>query len=160
MKIVKVISGGQTGADRAGLDAAISMGIPHGGRCPKGRRSEDGGVPESYDLKETVSSNYLIRTSLNVKDSDATLIFTFGRPFSGSKRTIDFCIDHERPYMHVDLYLDKTLEEHAGDIRKWLESTLSGEVTINIAGSRESKACGIHSRTKQIIELLLKKCNE
>lgn len=85
MKISKIVSGGQTGADRGGLDAAIELGIPHGGWCPKGRKSEDGVIPEKYLLKEMSSADYLKRTEQNVVDSDATVIFTYGQPTGGSK---------------------------------------------------------------------------
>jgi len=74
--ITKIISGGQTGADRGGLDAAIHCGLPHGGWCPKGRKAEDGLIPSKYQHKEMESSGYLPRTQANVFDSDATVIFT------------------------------------------------------------------------------------
>ena len=73
---LKIISGGQTGADRAALEFAIKQGIPHGGWCPKGRRSEDGQIDAKYQLQETPSSNYLQRTEWNVRDSDGTVIFS------------------------------------------------------------------------------------
>jgi hypothetical protein len=72
----KVISGGQTGVDRAALDAAIELGIPHGGWCPKGRPARDGIIPPKYRLQETTSSTYPPRTRMNVRDSDGTLIYS------------------------------------------------------------------------------------
>lgn len=77
MRIEKVISGGQTGADRAALDAAIAAGIPHGGWCPRGRLAEDGRISSRYQLRETLSNGYPERTRLNVECADATLILFF-----------------------------------------------------------------------------------
>lgn len=71
-----IVSGGQTGVDRAALDWAIEKGWPHGGYCPKGRIAEDGLIPRKYNLKEATSPGYAIRTRLNVIHSDATLILS------------------------------------------------------------------------------------
>lgn len=144
MKIVKVISGAQTGADRAGLDAAIAVGIPYGGKIPAGRRSEDGGVPEHYTELEVLSErNYLVRTEANVEDSDATIVFTRGKPKSGSKRTIEFAWKHKKPCLHVDIssgtYLDR-----ANMITNWLKELPLNQIVVNVAGSRESTCVGIH----------------
>ncbi|MCC6355238.1 MAG: putative molybdenum carrier protein [Verrucomicrobiae bacterium] len=88
--IEKIVSGGQTGADRAALDAAIALGIPHGGWCPKGRRAEDGRIPGRYRLAETPGANYLQRTEWNVRDSDGTVLFTLGKAATGgSRKTIE-----------------------------------------------------------------------
>ena len=84
--ITKIVSGGQSGADQGGLDAAIELGIPHGGWCPKGRKSEDGAIPDKYNLVETKSGDYRVRTEQNVVDSDATVVFTYG-PASGGSAT-------------------------------------------------------------------------
>jgi hypothetical protein len=81
--ILKIISGGQTGADRAALDFAIKHRISHGGWCPKGRRSEDGTIPSQYQLQETPSTNYLQRTEWNVRDSDGTVIFSISEHLTG-----------------------------------------------------------------------------
>ena len=84
----KIVSGGQTGADRAALDWAISRGVPHCGWCPKGGRAEDGPIPARYCLEESGSANYLVRTERNVVDSDGTVIFTLETELTGgSKRT-------------------------------------------------------------------------
>jgi predicted Rossmann-fold nucleotide-binding protein len=72
--IERLVSGGQTGVDRAALDVAIACGIPHGGWCPRGRISEAGPIPAHYQLTETDSFKYWVRTERNVIDSDATLI--------------------------------------------------------------------------------------
>src|SRR6266487_1955317 len=89
--IEKIISGGQTGADQGGLDAAIAKNIPHGGWCPFGRKSESGIIPLIYNLQETHSINYTIRTKRNVQDSDGTIIFTRSQMGKGSRFTFDYC---------------------------------------------------------------------
>jgi hypothetical protein len=81
--LTKIISGGQTGADRAALDAAIEYGVPHGGWIPKGRRTEDGRLPDRYILQETSNIGYPQRTKLNILDSDGTLIFSHGKLTGG-----------------------------------------------------------------------------
>jgi hypothetical protein len=94
----KIISGGQTGADRMALDFAIWHEIPHGGWCPKGRKAEDGPLAAKYLLTETPSSNYLQRTKWNVRDSDGSVIFSIAQELTaGSKKTIEFAIKHNKP---------------------------------------------------------------
>lgn len=131
-----VISGGQTGADRAGLDWAIANGVKHGGWCPKGRRAEDGPIDERYQLVETEKPNYVDRTRRNVRDSDATLIFTMGEELTGgSKRTAEFARQLEKPWLHfrpgvAPKYITRFLLKHHVK-------------TLNVAGQRESSAPGI-----------------
>ena len=103
MTITKIISGGQTGADRGGLDAAIELEVPHDGGCPKGRKAEDGVIPDKYDLQETESGDYLDRAEANVVEADATVIFTYCPMQGGSLRTAEFCRKHGKPYCHVNL---------------------------------------------------------
>lgn len=91
--IEKIISGGQTGADRAALDWAIENNVPHGGWCPKGRRAEDGLIDAKYQLKETPSSHYPQRTEWNVRDSYGTVIFSLAERLSGgSLKTLEFAV--------------------------------------------------------------------
>jgi len=86
----KIVSGGQTGADIAALDVALKHGFPHGGWCPKGRRSEDGSIPARYNLFETPSASYLERTERNVRDTDGTVVFTLAAKVTGgSKSSLD-----------------------------------------------------------------------
>lgn len=148
-----IVSGGQTGADRGGLDAAIYCGIPHGGWCPKGRRAEDGVIPDRYRLTETSSSGYPIRTELNVVNSDCTLVFTPTRFLGrGSALTMHLCDKHRKSVLHVNLF--KTEDEVcAGLIAEWLTAPWFSnlELTVNVAGSRESKAPGIQARTCLIL---------
>ena len=132
----KIVSGGQTGADQAGLDWAIANGIVHGGWCPKGRKSETGPIDARYHLAETPGSGYLERNEWNVRDSDATVVFTLLEKLDGgSKKTADFAASSEKPWMHFHprvhpKYLARFLSRH--------------EVgTLNVAGKRESSAPGI-----------------
>jgi hypothetical protein len=98
----KIVSGGQTGADRAALDWALAHGVECGGWCPKGRRAEDGVIPIAYPLTETPSSDYAQRTEWNVRDSDATVIFSLApRLTGGSRLTRDLAARHGRPFLHL-----------------------------------------------------------
>ena len=150
MTITKIISGGQTGADRAGLDAALWHGFPHGGWCPKGRKAEDGLIARQYQLKETPSANYLQRTEWNVRDSDGTIVFTFAPEISGgSKRTLEFSHQHKKPCLHIsrrdydpEVLVQKFIAEH-------------GIKLLNIAGSRESKEPGINEWVKGVLDRAL-----
>jgi hypothetical protein len=132
---IKIISGGQTGADRAGLDFAIEKGIPHGGWCPKSRKSLDGPLDAKYLLKETTSASYLQRTEWNVRDSDATIVFTLASTVTGgSLKTIEFAKKHKMPCLHVhqgtaDTEIKGIIETHRPKL-------------LNLAGSRESKEPG------------------
>jgi hypothetical protein len=101
--IKKIISGGQTGADQGGLNAAIKNSIPHGGDIPKGRMTEDGVLPDKYNLKEVTTKSYQKRTEKNVMDADGTVIFTHGKLTGGSLLTQKKAIEHEKPVIHLDL---------------------------------------------------------
>ena len=83
----KIISGGQTGVDRAALDVALALGLAVGGGCPKGRRAEDGIIPDRYPLTETPEPNYEARTRRNVEDADGTLILNRGKLDGGTALT-------------------------------------------------------------------------
>jgi hypothetical protein len=158
MFIRKIVSGGQAGADRAGLDAAIAAGVPHGGWCPAGRWAEDGTIPAGYDLQETAARNPIVRTRRNVAESDATLIFAFGPPAGGSLATVSVARRIGRPYLVIDL----DAADDAGIVRRitaWLESlTSAGEagLVLNIAGTRGSRAPGIYERVRTILDWVLR----
>lgn len=148
MKVKRIISGGQTGADRGGLDAAIDLGIPHGGWCPKGRRAEDGAIPRKYRLRETESPAYAARTEQNVLAGHGTVVFTFGPPQGGSALTIKLARRHRKPVVHIDL-----AKESPGDavkrLRAWIED--NGVSILNVAGSRESNAAGMEKLVHRIV---------
>lgn len=136
--IQKIISGGQTGVDRAGLDAAMHLGLPAGGWCPAGRLAEDGVIPEKYPLTETDTDDYEIRTELNVKDSDATLILNLGPLEGGTAFTVEMAKRHGKPYLVVQMDFTPSVPG-VGD---WLNEV--SPTTLNIAGPRESGRLGIH----------------
>lgn len=140
-----IISGGQTGADRAGLDVAIELGIQRDGWCPKFRRAEDGRIPDRYNMRETTSAGYEERTLLNVKWADATLICSVGSRLStGSLLTRRLCEKHEKIWCHFRPELD-TVEE----LRDWMN--WRRPLVLNIAGQRESKSPGIGDRVREIL---------
>jgi hypothetical protein len=101
--IEKIISGGQTGADRAALDVAIKFNIPHGGWIPKGRKAEDGRLPDKYQLQEMSTASYPQRTEKNVLESDGTLIFSRGEPTGGTRYTRMTSLKHRKHLLHIDL---------------------------------------------------------
>lgn len=135
-RIETIVSGGQTGADRAALDFAIMANMPHGGWCPKGRKAEDGPIPAQYELQETTRADYLQRTEWNVRDSDGTVIFTLAAELNGgSKRTADFAQKHRKPWIH----LTKTDGEKRCVERLKAFVTANDVRVLNVAGSRGSK---------------------
>ena len=165
--ITKIISGGQTGADRGGLDAAIHCDLPHGGWCPRERKAEDGVIPDEYHLTEMLSAEYLPRTKANVIDSDATVIFTYGPLSSGSLKTAAYAHHLEKPYHEVDL-LRTTHKNAVVEIMRWLagDEVLNDydeyvacpplACILNVAGSRESHAPGLHDAVfRLLVDLLL-----
>jgi len=129
-KPIRIVSGGQTGADRAALDFALAHGLPHGGWCPKGRRAEDGVIPPRYRLIETPVSEYLQRTEWNARDSDGTVIFTLGllEESPGSAATAKFAVQYGKPWLHL----------HAASPRVAVAAFVEefGIRTLNVAGSR------------------------
>ncbi len=149
MIIKKIISGGQTGADQAALDAAIKLGFPHGGWAPKGRKTEAGPLPEKYNLQEMPTGSYPERTEQNVIDSDGTVIISHGKLTGGSKLTDKLAEKHLRPCLHVDL--NKTAAFIAVSIiSSWID--LHKIEILNVAGSRASKDPDIYQDVKFIIE--------
>jgi hypothetical protein len=149
--ITKIVSGGQTGADRAGLDVAIRYGIPHGGWCPKGRRAEDGPIGGQYLLTETPSSSYLQRTEWNVRDSDATVIFTLASQLSGgSKRTAEFAAKHRKPWIHLARQA-ATYEDPALILQRFVRDNSVG--VLNVAGTRGSKEPDVWQFTYEALEV-------
>lgn len=148
----KIISGGQTGADQGGLDAAMALGIPHGGSCPLGRRSEDGPIPSKYLLKETQSEFYRDRTTRNVQDSGGTVIFISGSIDAepGSALTFNLCRANERPVLLINLSID-SVETAAKLVQEFVGKH---QIKIlNIAGSRASISPGIGVKVVEVLKL-------
>lgn len=136
----RVVSGGQTGVDRAALDAAMALGLACGGWCPRGRRAEDGPIPSRYPLRETPGAAYPERTAWNVRDSDATLVLSFGKPRGGTALTIGLARKAGRPVLVVDL---DTGVPGPAEVRAWLDRERVR--ALNVAGPRESEAPGVHA---------------
>ncbi len=145
----RIISGGQTGVDRAALDTAIALGIPHGGWCPRGRRAEDGAIHPRYELRETDSEEYGDRTFFNVRDSDGTLILNSGELEGGTRFTADIAGRLHRPVLIIDLAGTPGLEA----ARDWLSRNRIS--TLNVAGPRESRCSGIQQQAGDFLRRLL-----
>ena len=149
MNILRILSGGQTGVDRAALDFAIAQQIPHGGWCPAGRRAADGVLDARYQLMETESSGYRQRTKRNVLDADTTLILYRGRLEGGSLLTRDLAAGHGKPLLLCDLHAPT--EELLAVWQDWL---LSHSIAIlNIAGPSEARNPGIYLQASTLLGL-------
>ena len=150
--IEKIISGGQTGADRAALDIAIKLNIPHGGWIPKGRKTEDGILPDKYQLKEMPTANYPARTEKNLLDSDGTLIISYGNLTGGSALTRKLAKKHKSPWIHVDM--DKlSVSDAVKTVRSWIDRNKIQ--VLNVAGARASKDPEIYKTAVEILETVL-----
>ena len=147
--IDKIVSGGQTGADRAALDVAVELGLATGGWVPRGRRAEDGVIPERYEeLVESDSESYERRTELNVRDSDATVVFSFGPPTGGSALTVRLAHSLEKPLLALDLERSTT-DEAIARLRTWLAE--AHPRVLNVAGPRLSQEPRIAEVTAMIL---------
>jgi hypothetical protein len=148
----KIISGGQTGADRAALDWAIKRGIPHGGWCPKGRRSEDGVIDQRYQLVETPSEDYSQRTEWNVRDSDATAVFSIRKELrGGSLLTVELAARYNKPVIH--LCQEDEPPDHAQELRSFIEKF--GISVLNVAGPRASGEHGVYQFVSSVLDSVL-----
>ena len=136
----KIISGGQTGVDRAALKWALSTGVAHGGWCPKGRKAEDGIIPRRFRLKETRSADYAVRTRRNVRDSDGTVIFSKRvRLSGGSRKTALFARNLRKPLLRLILAMGST--KAGARLTAFLND--NGITVLNVAGPRESEEPGL-----------------
>ena len=143
--VQQIVSGGQTGVDRAALDVALELGLPCGGWCPKGRKAEDGPIPSRYPLQETLSDDYAQRTEWNVRDSDGTLIVNWGELAGGTAQTMDLAARLRKPCLVLDLATPPA----ASAVRAWL---LAHQIqVVNVAGPRESKCPGIYASASQFL---------
>jgi hypothetical protein len=153
--IHKIVSGGQTGADRAGLDWAIGAQIPHGGWCPKGRRAEDGIIPARCQLAETPVRDYSQRTAWNVRDSDGTVIFSCSPSLSGgSALTQQIAKDLSRPMIHVHAGLG--IENAGRKLQDFVQQ--HGIKILNIAGPRASHEPDVAAFVEQVLSLAFADC--
>ena len=145
----KIISGGQTGVDRAALDVALQFGLECGGWCPKGRRAADGRLPAKYPLQETASPAYPERTRRNVQDSDGTLVLTHGTAKGGTALTIGLARKMKKPYLTLDL-------REQPDPQAVIDWAKENRIRVlNIAGPRESESHGIYNLAVSFLEKLL-----
>ena len=149
----KIISGGQTGVDRAALDVAIRLGKPHGGWIPKGRLAEDGPLPSHYQLQEMPTEAYEDRTEKNVLDADGTLLISRGSPTGGTDYTRRMALKHGKQLLHIDLNLGQSPADAASLIASWIE--MNRIETLNVAGPRASGDPGIYLDAVHILTHLL-----
>ncbi len=148
LPVEKIVSGGQTGADRAGLDWALKHGVPHGGWCPRGRKAEDGPIDARYALTETAESRYHFRTRLNVEESDATVIFSLAAELSGgSALTREFAENLGKPSLHLS---GEATRDPAMALRRFLVEN-SAHV-LNIAGPRASTEPKIGDFVRRVLD--------
>lgn len=147
--INKIISGGQTGADRAALDVALKLGIPHGGWVPKGRIAEDGPLPEIYHLREMPTDSYEARTEKNVQESDGTLIIARGKLTGGTDYTRQMTLKHNKQLLGIDLNFMGQFDA-ASLASSWIR--IQHVEVLNIAGPRASKDPQIYSDVVIILE--------
>lgn len=154
-----IVSGGQTGVDRAALDIAIELNIPHSGWCPFGRKAEDGIIPAKYNLEESpaptheentdVDAIYKKRTELNTRDSDGTLIIIKDAPIGGTLYTIEMAEKHKKPYLIYNISINP-------DIRKAVDWILKNNIhKLNIAGPRASQTANIYNFSYLVLQQLL-----
>jgi hypothetical protein len=149
--IRKIVSGGQTGVDRAALDIALALGMPCGGWCPRGRGAEDGIIPARYPMQETGSHDYAERTRRNVVDSDGTLILAVGALHGGTLLTAQLAEKNGKPYLVVDL----AWPPMPGKVHSWISEY---EISVlNVAGPRESQHPGIHALASGFLAVLLRR---
>jgi hypothetical protein len=150
VRVIEIWSGGQTGVDRAALDTAIELGLPYGGWVPRGRRAEDGTVPERYSsLRQTAPSEYDERTTQNVTGTDATLVLSWGSPGGGTLRTIEAARGLGRPLLEIDLAA-AGVEIAATQVVAWLDS-IASLARLNVAGPRASEAPEAYERARVLL---------
>src|SRR5262249_14008179 len=150
----KIISGGQTGADRAGLDFAIEVGLEHGGFVPRGRRAEDGRISEHYHLTELSSVSYAVRTKRNVREGDGTVVFSLDPILTGgSALTSEYDGQVKKPRIHIHKsatdYTGETFFEEVGRLKDFIESNRIA--ILNVAGPRESNQPGAYAFTLKML---------
>lgn len=144
--IEKIISGGQTGVDRAALDVAMANGIDCGGSCPAGRAADDGPIPERYPLVETVEHDHFVRTGNNVRDADATLLLYRQRLHGGTAYAVEMARHMDKPVLAIDV----DASPDAAAVADWIRSLQIG--TLHIGGQREVTSPGIYEQARAFIQ--------
>jgi len=164
MHISKIVSGGQTGADIGAIEAALYCELEYSGWIPAERKWEKGRIPDKYDkFQEIDSSDYLKRTEANVVDSDATLIFTYGKLTGGSKKTMEFAKKHNKPVLHIAID-EYSRNDVVNFVKRWFEGDITKPTppencVLNVAGNRESKASGIQEKVLAIMVDVISEVN-
>jgi hypothetical protein len=147
--ILKIVSGGQTGADRAALDFALAHGLPHGGWCPRARWAEDGPLASIYDLSETPDTDPVQRTEWNVRDSDATVVFSIRQYLiGGCEKTQTFASLYNKPFLYLSRQRDGT--EGEASLSSFLLT--HKPAVLNVAGPRASEEPEVSDFTRQVLE--------
>jgi hypothetical protein len=150
--IKRIVSGGQTGVDRAAIDWAIAKNIPCGGWCPRGRLAEDGVISTRYPLSEIESGSYRQRTRKNVADSDGTLVLNLGTLDGGTLQTTRFAAQLKKPSLLIQLDGIDSVDDLRTQAIRWLR--LNDIHVLNIAGPRESKRPGIYRAVTEFLSFL------
>jgi hypothetical protein len=159
LRDITIISGGQTGADRAALDFAIENGFTHGGWCPRGRVAEDGPISGRYSLRETPSRRYAQRTEWNVRDSDATVAFTLSEALTGGTGlTLRLAAEFGKPALHLarDAGVNATesaIEAAAAELIHFLDE--HAVAVLNVAGPRASQEPSVGEFVRHVLALAL-----
>jgi putative molybdenum carrier protein len=149
---VKIVSGGQTGVDRAALDVALKHEMECGGWCPDGRLDEFGRIPDRYPVQELPAGGFTERTLQNVKDSDGTVVIYAEKLVGGTEQTVRFCIELTRPYQLIDA--STTPAEDAG--KSIADSVRKHNVEVlNVAGPRQSEWADGYDYTFRALESFL-----
>jgi len=155
--MLKIISGGQSGVDRAALDAALKFNIPCGGWCPEGRKAEDGPIPDHYPLTELNGAGYAERTVQNVLDSDGTVIIYFDALSGGTENTLMCCLQNKKPYLLIDATELSPLRS-AKRIRYFIDKYSISN--LNIAGPRASEEALAYPFARETLTLLFRNADE
>ena len=156
MKGLKIISGGQTGVDRAALDIALRHGIECGGWCPAGRLDEFGRIPDRYPVQESEAGGFTERTLQNVKDSDGTVVMYPRGLRGGTERTVRFCVELNRPHQLIDA-LSVATEEAAKLIADFVRKNRIG--ILNVAGPRQSEWPEGYAYASRALEIFVTSCS-
>jgi hypothetical protein len=147
--ITTIVSGGQTGVDRAALDVALELGIRCRGWCPKSRRAEDGPIEPRYPLTETATTAYEERTERNVRDSDGTLVLRGQQESPGTELTISLAARFQKPCLVVDL----NSNPDPGVARDWVQQ--HDIRVLNVAGPRAGQLSGVYNLARSfLVEVL------
>lgn len=152
MALYRIVSGGQTGADRAALDASLKIGFPCGGWCPANRQADDGLLPLKYPLTEIPSGGYRQRTIRNVKESDGTALLFFGNPIGGTELTLKTCIRLNKPHLLIDASII-SYSEATNVLLKFIKEKSIG--VLNIAGPSERRNPGTYLYVYEVIQSML-----